>query len=205
MQFTGSLDFKDGYGFIPPDSPSMQYVGSTPEVDAAWMSLTEDRYFLLTDEEARDAYGADPEPYWNVHHGGYVAGLDVMHTLHCLAQLRRSLYPKVHPLDPKHGVRHLEHCLDHLRQLAMCQSDLTPIPTQYFEGLGRNYINSSRVHTCRDFQPIREWVTERFNGSTAVKPRNRDGMHFNSTSRADLLTYDNAGTPRAEFYVPWGP
>lgn len=59
----------------------------------------------------------------------------------------------------------------------MCHGDLTPIPTQYFSGIGKNYINSSREHTCRDFWPIREWATERFNGSTAVKPRNKDGEY----------------------------
>lgn len=177
QQFYGSLDFKDRRGFIPLGSPSEKYVGSTPEVDAAWDELTKDRYFLLTDNEAHEAYGEQIGPYWNVHHGGYIAGLDVLHTLHCLNHLRMSLYRDVYPFDPVDGTTHIAHCVDHLRQLAMCNADLTPVPTQYFEGLGRNYINSSREHTCRDFWTIRDWATERFNGSTAVKPRNRDGKH----------------------------
>ena len=114
----------------------MEYVGSTPAVDAAWDELTEDRYFLLTNDEARRAYGQDhlgqpPAEYWNVHHGGYVAGLDVLHTLHCLNHLRKTLYPKAYPQDPDNAVMHSAHCLDHLRQLAMCNADLTPIPTQW--------------------------------------------------------------------------
>ncbi|EMC92303.1 hypothetical protein BAUCODRAFT_151715 [Baudoinia panamericana UAMH 10762] len=186
-QFTGSLDFKDRSGFIPPDSPSMKYIGATPDVDAAWMELVGDRYFLLSDEEADAAFGPNAARYWNVHHGGYAIGLDVLHTLHCVNQLRMSLYPEVYPQDPRHGVMHKAHCVDHLRQLAMCGSDLTPIPTQWFPGLGQNYINSSQEHTCRDFWRVREWATERFNGSTAVKPRNRDG------------------SPREDFYAPWSP
>ena len=179
-QFHGSLDFKARHGFIPSDSVSMEYVGSTPAVDAAWEELTEDRYFLLTNEEARRAYGQDrngqpPAKYWNVHHGGYVAGLDVLHTLQCLNHLRKTLYPKAYPQDPDNSAMHSAHCLDHLRQLAMCNADLTPIPTQWFEGINQNYINSSREHTCRDFWQVRHWATERFNGSTAVKARNRDG------------------------------
>ena len=153
----------------------MMYVGDTPEIDAAWTELVKDRYFLLSDNEAHQAYGADIDQYWNVHHGGYIAGLDVLHTLHCLNQLRMSLYPKTYPQDPVHGTMHKAHCVDHLRQLAMCNADLTPVPTQWFEGIGQNYINSSRVHTCRDFGKVRHWATERFNGSTAVKARNRDG------------------------------
>lgn len=76
---------------------------------------------------------------------------------------------------PPLALRHKAHCVEHLRQLAMCSADLTPVPTQWFQGLGRNYINSSREHTCRDFSLVRQWATDRFNGSTAVKARNRDG------------------------------
>ncbi len=187
QQFYGSLDFKDRFGFIPPGSPSLKYVGADAEVDAAWDELTVGRYFLLTEQEAREAYGNSIEKYWNVHHGGYVAGLDVLHTLHCLNHIRMSLYPAYYPQDPQHGLMHKAHCVDHLRQLAMCHSDLTPVPTQWFDGLSRNYINSSREHTCRDFRQVREWASERFNGSTAVGPRNRDG------------------TPRDNFYAPWSP
>ena len=186
-QFHGSLDFKGRHGFIPADSPSLKYVGDTMEVDSAWQELAGDRYFLLSDSEARAAYEEPFNRYWNVHHGGYVAGLDVLHTLHCLNQLRMSLYPKTYPQDPVHGIMHKAHCVDHLRQLAMCNADLTPVPTQWFSGLGQNYINSSQVHTCRDFWSVRSWATERFNGSTAVKPRNRDG------------------SPRNDFYAPWAP
>lgn len=159
----------------------MKYVGSTLAVDAAWEELTENRYFLLSDAEARASYGIDPatgDPpakYWNVHHGGWVAGLDAMHTLHCLNHLRTTLYPEVYPQDPQNAAMHGAHCVDHLRQLAMCNVDLTPIPTQWFEGIGQNYINSSRVHTCRNFGAVREWVRERFNGSEAVRARNKDG------------------------------
>ena len=78
-------------------------MGSDSEIDAAWEDLTRDRYFLLSDQEALEAYGADPSQYWNVHHGGYIAGLDVLHSLHCLNHLRMSLYPKVYPQDPVDG------------------------------------------------------------------------------------------------------
>jgi len=176
QQFHGSLDFKARHGFIPEDSPSQKYIGSSPEVDEEWEELTKDRYFLLSDAEAAQAYRGDNiTAYWNEHHGGYVAGLDVLHTLHCLNHLRKTLYPKAYPMDPQNTVTHSAHCLDHLRQLAMCYGDLTAIPTQYFPGLMQNYINSSREHTCRNFEMIRDWATERFNGSTAVKARNRDG------------------------------
>lgn len=33
-----------------------------------------DRYFLLTDEEAEDAWGSDYTKYWNGLRGGYLGG-----------------------------------------------------------------------------------------------------------------------------------
>jgi hypothetical protein len=68
------------------------------------------------------------------------------------------------------------HCIEQLRQYVMCAGDLTPIPTMYYENPGRNYANSDVPHTCRSFQRIRDWTTERFNGSTAVPPTPR-GYH----------------------------
>jgi hypothetical protein len=65
----------------------------------------------------------------------------------------------------------LDHCIDHLRQMIMCNADMTPIPSRYFPGIKQNYIDSDQPHTCRNFEKLRDWVTERYNGSLAVSPR----------------------------------
>ncbi|KAI4097633.1 MAG: hypothetical protein LQ344_000366 [Seirophora lacunosa] len=57
------------------------------------------------------------------------------------------------------------HCIDHIRQQIMCQGDLTPLPSQYFESKGMNYLDSDREHTCRDFSRIRQWTHLRYNQS----------------------------------------
>lgn len=57
------------------------------------------------------------------------------------------------------------HCIDHIRQQIMCQSDLTPLPSQYFESVKENYLDSDREHTCRDFSQIRQWTHMRYNES----------------------------------------
>ena len=44
----------------------------------------------------------------------------------------------------------------------MCAGDLTPYGSEYFPNPGRNYAASDVVHTCRDFDKIREWVRGRF-------------------------------------------
>ncbi|KAF2101283.1 hypothetical protein NA57DRAFT_72725 [Rhizodiscina lignyota] len=176
VRFTGSPEFgPDGEERVPLDSPSLQYIGNGKAVDDAWTGLVKDRYFLLTDDEAREAWGSEYTEYWDELRGGYLAGLDMFHTLHCLDHIRMAFYPELYPENPIHGQIHRDHCVDHLRQMIMCNADLTVIPTKFFSGIGKNYINSDRRHTCRDFSKIREWTTSRYNGTLAVKARNKDG------------------------------
>ena len=52
----------------------------------------------------------------------------------------------------------------------MCSGDMTLIPTRYSRFLGHNYVESDVEHTCRAFEPIRDWVRERYNGTLAVQP-----------------------------------
>ena len=56
----------------------------------------------------------------------------------------------------------------------MCAGDMTPIPTKYYEALGRNYVASDVRHTCRNFERLRNWVVERYEGETAVRPGVRE-------------------------------
>ncbi|KAK1973905.1 hypothetical protein LZ30DRAFT_535034, partial [Colletotrichum cereale] len=62
------------------------------------------------------------------------------------------------------------YCIDHLRQTMMFNAHLTHISSVSYLGLGDNYINSDRPHTCRNFQRIRDWVSNRFNGTSRVPP-----------------------------------
>lgn len=110
--------------------------------------------------------------------------------------LRKALRRDVYPIDsPLHGPIHTgevfshayllrfwcfmrslihpsklttDHCLNHLRQMILCQGDLTPIPSKYYKGITDNYIFGDIPHTCRNWDSIREFITDRFNGSSAV-------------------------------------
>ncbi|EAA30500.3 hypothetical protein GE21DRAFT_10623 [Neurospora crassa] len=178
VDFGGSPRFKeDGTEYVPVPSDGeaahyKAYVG-TPrrEIDHNWALLHWGRFFLLTEQEAKSAWGDEYKQFWSPKHGGYVVALEVMHTLHCLDHIRKAFYPDHYPVDSDiHGTLHRDHCLDHLRQTVLCNADLTPIPSRYYKALGQNYIDSDRPHTCRDFGRIREWVSERFNGSLKVEP-----------------------------------
>ncbi|GFF41230.1 hypothetical protein IFM51744_04735 [Aspergillus udagawae] len=58
------------------------------------------------------------------------------------------------------GPLHLDHCIDALRQSIMCSSDISPIVYSWNEAAQRVKGNSGTVHTCRDFEAIRQWAIE---------------------------------------------
>ncbi|KAJ5958813.1 uncharacterized protein N7479_005963 [Penicillium vulpinum] len=157
--------------FIPNPDP-IAYVGPpSKEIDDNWEELTWGRYILITKEEAESAWGHDIEEYWDHERGGYVAGLDMFHTLHCLGNLRKALHPEYYGSAEKDANYHLhqDHCIEQLRQYVMCSGDMTPIPTKYYPALGRNYVESDRPHTCRNFAKLQHWMVDRYEGPSAVK------------------------------------
>lgn len=74
-----------------------------------------------------------------------------------------------------------EHCIDHLRQSIMFWGSTVIIPFKYFEGYHSEYVQPDVVHTCRKFEPIRQYVSDRFNGSLFVP---RPSGHIDRESNA---------------------
>lgn len=123
---------------------------------------------------------------------------DMFHTLHCLVRrplillflrtrrqtneeqnhIRKSLNPSYYGTvyeftNGKYGGHpqvHQDHCIDHIRQFIMCSGDMTPVPTKYYPGLGSNYVESEMPHTCRNFDALRDWMVDRFQGGGAIQP-----------------------------------
>jgi hypothetical protein len=102
VAFTGSPHFReDGSEYVPDEGNQPRYVGDpSREMDHAWAVLTfgtnnpripllifiwgvvfvgsltisTGRFFLITEEEAREAWGEGYTEFWSPYHGGYVAG-----------------------------------------------------------------------------------------------------------------------------------
>jgi hypothetical protein len=164
--YGGPRWYKNGTGYHVHSPNEPTYVGPPDEeMDKAWDTLLKNRYFTVTEEEAEMTFGKPHGVYNHTNGDGYLVGLDVLHTLHCVNQLRKALdkdyyYNK----QTKKGYpdrAHRDHCLDHIRQQLMCHADLTPIPVIWYEGLGRSFVQSDVVHTCRDWDSIKEFVASR--------------------------------------------
>jgi hypothetical protein len=48
-----------------------------------------------------------------------------------------------------------------LRQSVMCSSDVTPIPYAWYPKYQEVMPTTGIMHTCRDFDAIRDWTRER--------------------------------------------
>ncbi|KAM7214393.1 protein of unknown function (DUF3328) domain containing protein [Rhypophila decipiens] len=184
-RFTGAPAFYDnGTMYIPHPDP-VRYTGDPrkyPEVDVNWEKLLAGRYFRVTAEEAKATFGKDWHDYFDPKYGAYLTGIDMFHTLHCINHIRREYYPDYYEdgkYEDQHEVEmHRDHCLEQLRQYIMCHGDMTPIPTKYYKGLGRNYVLSDAPHTCRNFEKLQSWMMERYNGSTQVFPYNQTDYDY---------------------------
>ncbi|KAI1488071.1 hypothetical protein F5X96DRAFT_647060 [Biscogniauxia mediterranea] len=98
----------------------------------------------------------------------YVVGLDVFHVLHCVNMIRKLLHPEYYSesdmkdINQSHDdFNHIDHCIEYLRQSVTCSVDLTPIPFQWNDAQKLYKPSITGMHTCRNFEVVREWAKER--------------------------------------------
>ncbi|KZP29098.1 hypothetical protein FIBSPDRAFT_1039098 [Athelia psychrophila] len=116
----------------------------------------------------------------------YVIALDVFHQLHCLNMMRQALAPDHYPMSRiNDGFDHVDHCANSLRESLMCSVDITPNTwiwnPEAKNGTGRTSPRLDNMHTCRDFDKVRDWP----------KAREMDGNLDKTVCVEDDLEYDN--------------
>ncbi|KAF4157218.1 hypothetical protein CNMCM6936_002633 [Aspergillus lentulus] len=94
--------------------------------------------------------------------GYYLIGLDVFHQLHCLDMLRKVLWGvDMHNPNDEEAMHHLDHCIEMIRQSLMCSADITVDVWAWNEEKQMVTVRADNMHTCRDFEAIRQWALER--------------------------------------------
>ncbi|KAH6613836.1 hypothetical protein C7974DRAFT_466359 [Boeremia exigua] len=147
-----------------------EYMGfPDDEIDKRWSDLYDFGISVASEEEAKQL------PHPTIPIPGtteYLFELDVWHSLHCLNDLRKLLYPERFQLlqrltkDGKidrnsFAFRHWDHCVDTLRQSLMCQSDVAPLPFHVNIPFNRGiFPRLTTTHTCRNFTKVQEWAKE---------------------------------------------
>ncbi|KAF7865303.1 hypothetical protein EAF04_006280 [Stromatinia cepivora] len=99
----------------------------------------------------------------------YMVVLDVFHQLHCLNFVREAFYPERYgrSLYYPNGTlnyciwRHIDHCIDHVRQSLMCSADVAPIPVQWNNETRSMRPRVDSMHTCKNYDKLKEWATRK--------------------------------------------
>lgn len=131
------------------------------DLDDAWNELV-DQPMILVDHETSQSFDPTPKPSKGIN-DHYYATVKVYHQLHCLDITRKFIwwdhYQHVDTFqDPPEMVwEHVDHCIDLLRQVLMCNSDIGLI---FYTDVGNRQpvARVSTTHLCRNFSEITDWV-----------------------------------------------
>ncbi|KAH6664865.1 hypothetical protein B0J14DRAFT_238226 [Halenospora varia] len=156
QRFNGALRDPNNYRGPPSE-----------KIDKAWKEIilphkslfrfTKDQLIRLNASE----YAAE---YTEEMGGGYIAGLEVFHELHCVNMLRQATYmdyysPKMTEWKDRDTLRfHLDHCIDMLRQKLMCNPDLGMTTYVWTKGWKQAFPNFNTVHKCLPYDKVLDWA-----------------------------------------------
>ncbi|UKZ82917.1 hypothetical protein TrVFT333_010717 [Trichoderma virens FT-333] len=148
------------------DAPSEFQGGPSEALNQAWDGLFNFGISTIPKSQAKLLPNyTSPVPG---HEDEYIVELDVFHQLHCLRSLNWTVPPS-YPYEAfeenrvKHSINpwHIGHCLESLRQSIMCHADITPAVWHWDHSVPNPTKNKpwlTVLHTCRDFDQIREWA-----------------------------------------------
>jgi len=146
----------------------------SPEIDAEWEKIGAGvpGVRLQWDDIIALNKSVQTDPMKPLHRipeefgGGYIGMLEVFHLLHCLDEVRKATYPEHYAAEWEahggvHAARiHNDHCIDMLREMIMCDTDVTPVT--FYDPLGMSnrklpMPDFNTLHTCRNFEAVLEW------------------------------------------------
>ncbi|CAO1605803.1 hypothetical protein XANCAGTX0491_009309 [Xanthoria calcicola] len=136
----------------------------SPEIDATWDELLAPMNIRVTKAEL------DSENVESVvlpEGGGYLSWIGAFHQLHCINMLRKWVHPEYYhadmtPAAKKHMESHVDHCIEFLRQSALCRPDLSLTTFKWDPQKTRPMFNASESsHTCVNWDILIESMAAR--------------------------------------------
>ena len=100
----------------------------------------------------------------NDEEGGYLATLDVFHTLHCVNKIRKSYYSDYYhdPNPIPDQQEHFDHCIDLIRQVVMCHGDISLHTYEWKDDYRWPWPSMRTEHQCRDWNKLMDWSREHY-------------------------------------------
>lgn len=158
-----------------PNASNPEHIYRLPpssEVDDAWDRLTNNIGIFSVSSQDVVRMGKDPKlsvmppDSWGFPPNTHMMGIEAFHHLHCLNALRKGLVTNYHYYwGSRFGFaptitfeRHLNHCVDMLRQHLMCHADLEAYTFNWREGQLRPYADFAIQKQCIDFDYLLDWA-----------------------------------------------
>ncbi|KAH6646655.1 hypothetical protein BKA67DRAFT_524403, partial [Truncatella angustata] len=141
-----------------PDTP--KFLGlPRPEMDEAWHELLSATAIRLSSEELLLANNAT-----SIEHkdGGYVGGLGISHSLHCVQFMHPEYYYGKEGQSWDELFMHADHCLESLRLAVMCQADVSVYTLKWTpHNRYKPAVKVPQPHACVDWRALHEWMAGR--------------------------------------------
>jgi len=136
----------------------------SPAVDKAWHDLLNAENIRIEPEVMR-RLGREDIGVRIPEDDGFIGTLNVYHELHCLKRLHQYMYQETYWTDLDDMQRemnrlHNEHCIDYLRQSAMCHGDVGLITFEW-SPTNRIPVANATTHQCVDWNMLDSWTKER--------------------------------------------
>ncbi|KAH8805226.1 hypothetical protein F5884DRAFT_859835 [Xylogone sp. PMI_703] len=146
--------------------PSIYRGQPNPDLDAAWEEISDSGVFSVTEEEmARIGKLSNSSVMLPPEAGGnYMASMEAVHQMHCLNLLRKFSYREYYADKSEHFAHpgkfriHLDHCIEMLRQVIMCNADLHIITYNWVDQVDYAWPNFNLNKQCRDFNAVMGWI-----------------------------------------------
>ncbi|MCJ1321001.1 hypothetical protein MMC15_006343 [Xylographa vitiligo] len=91
--------------------------------------------------------------------GEYVDYLNAFHNLHCLVNNHKG-HSTFWNMSSERVKDHVGHCIDILRQDAMCNADTTVMTYDWFEGISKPIAHATNPGKCRGWSKVYRWAKE---------------------------------------------
>lgn len=123
---------------------SVQYPLLGYASDAAWFAMAGSAF----------GYVRLDDNFWDIDKvplGKRMFVVTMFHEMHCLRLLNLA-FDETKPV----GMHHIKHCLGYLRQMALCDADLTLEPADWEERRrsGEREDSQGATHVCRDWEQV---------------------------------------------------
>ncbi|KAK4040643.1 hypothetical protein C8A01DRAFT_15489 [Parachaetomium inaequale] len=145
-----------------PDTP--KFMGQPrPELDEAWHELLDATLIRYSGDELRRANNAT-----SVRHkdGGFVGGLGISHSLHCLKRIKQYIHPQYYYGHEEQNwdelYSHVDHCLESLRQEVLCSADVNVYTLKWTRhSRFKPTVKVPQPHACVDWAALHGWMKGR--------------------------------------------